>query len=296
MPQKTTTRSDKSTNVRSRLAVARGTLQALGAVSPPLAGRLAYRLFTTTQRRDPREGERDVLSSARRFVVPFEQERMVAWSWGRGPTALLAHGWNGRATQLAGFVEPLRAAGFRVVAFDSVGHGSSTGSRANIVDFAKTIAAVADAAGGAHSVIAHSMGGAATTIALADGLELERAVFIAAPIDPGRWVAQFTKMLALDDVVEGRFRAELARRAGRPPSELHGELLAPHLRVPLLAIHDVDDREVPASSSVALTRAWPGAQLHETQGLGHQRILTDPDVIARSVRFVAESLPKGVAA
>lgn len=289
-------RPNKSTNVRSTIRLARGTLSALGTVSPPLAGRLALRLFTQTQRRAPREGERDVLTGAERFVVPFGGDRLVAWSWGRGPVVLLAHGWNGRGTQLAPFVRPLVEAGYRVVTWDAVGHGQSTGERATIVDFARGVTAVAEAVGGAHAVVAHSMGGAASMIAMHDGLSVDRAVFIASPIDPGRWVAYFAELLDLDAEVQASFLDALAERAGRPPEELHGERLAPALRVPLLAIHDTDDREVPIAASLALTRAWPGASLHQTSGLGHQRILSDPDVIARSVRFVAQPMSRGAAA
>lgn len=236
------------------------------------------------------------MTGAARFVVPFHGERLVAWTWGRGPVVLLAHGWNGRGTQMAAFVRPLVEAGFRVVTWDSIGHGQSSGAGATIVDFARAIEAVAEAVGGAHALIAHSMGGGAATIALHDGLALERAVFIAPPIDPGRWVAYFAKLLRLDEPVEASFLEALEARAGRPPEALHGERLAPSLRVPLLAIHDTDDREVPFASSVALTRAWPGAELVQTSGLGHQRILSDPDVIARSVRFVAQSSQQGAAA
>ena len=236
------------------------------------------------------------MTGAARFVVPFGRERLVAWAWGRGPVVLLAHGWNGRGTQLAGFVRPLVEAGFRVVTWDSIGHGQSTGARATLVDFARAIETVAETVGGAHAVIAHSMGGGATTIALHDGLALERAVFIAPPIDPGRWVTYFSELFDLAAPVRASFVAALAARAGRPPEDLHGERLAPSLSVPLLAIHDTDDREVPIASSLALTRAWPGAQLVQTSGLGHQRILNDPEVIARSVRFVAEPLQKGAAA
>ncbi|MBX3270753.1 MAG: alpha/beta fold hydrolase [Sandaracinaceae bacterium] len=288
----TAARPQKSTNVRTQVRIARGALRALGVVSPPLAGRVALHLFTQTARRAPREGERDALCRAVRFVVPFERERLVAWSWGRGPAVLLAHGWNGRGTQLAPFVGPLVGAGLRVIAFDNVGHGDSTGAHATLADFARAITRVADAVGGAHAVIAHSLGGAATAIAVHDGLALERAVLIASPTDPMRWVAHFSELLALDPRVEAPFRDALAERAGRPPSALRLEALAPRLRVPMLAIHDTDDREVPVAASVALTRAWTGSALVTTSGLGHQRILCDPDVIARSVRFVAEPLSR----
>jgi len=38
----------------------------------------------------------------------------------------------------------------------------------------------------------------------------------------------------------------------------------------------------------ALARAWPGAQFHATSGLGHNRILSDPAVIARAAAFLGE--------
>ncbi len=283
-------RPGNSTNVRSQIAVARAALGVLGRASPPLAGRLALRLFTATTRHPPRPAEREVLASGRRLTVRLDGERLAAWSWGRGEqTVLLTHGWNGRGSQLHAFVAPLLHEGFRVVAFDNVGHGESSGSRATFVDLARGIAAVARAVDGAHAMIAHSLGGAATALALhEEGLVLERAVLVAAPTDPGRWIATFTSLLALDREVEATFREALARRVGPSRSELHVDQIAPGLQVPLLAIHDTDDREVPFSASVTLTRAWPGAELHATSGLGHQRILSDPDVIARSVRFVAE--------
>ena len=40
-----------------------------------------------------------------------------------------------------------------------------------------------------------------------------------------------------------------------------------------------------------VTAAWPNAQLVETEGLGHRRVLRDADVIARAVAFVRHGLP-----
>ena len=44
---------------------------------------------------------------------PFEVESLGAavrgHVWGEGPVVYLVHGWGGRGSQLASFVEPLRA-------------------------------------------------------------------------------------------------------------------------------------------------------------------------------------------
>jgi hypothetical protein len=39
----------------------------------------------------------------------------------------------------------------------------------------------------------------------------------------------------------------------------------------------------------ALARAWHGAQFLRTHGLGHRRVLRDPDVITQAVRFITAS-------
>ena len=106
---------------------------------------------------------------------------MKVWSWGEGPTVLLVHGWNGRATQLGAFVEPLLARGYRVVAFDAIGHGESAGKQSSLPEFANCIRQIADELGGVYAIVAHSLGGAATTFALAYGLRAERLVYVSHP-------------------------------------------------------------------------------------------------------------------
>ena len=53
-----------------------------------------------------------------------------------------------------------------------------------------------------------------------------------------------------------------------------------------MVIHDENDRDVPWQEGAALANAWPGAQFVRTSGLGHRRILRDPDVIARVTAFI----------
>ena len=68
------------------------------------------------------------------------------------------------AAQLDAFVEPLLAAGYRVVSFDAPGPGASTESfagrgRATLLEFSESLSSAVDRFGDAHAVIAHSFGG-----------------------------------------------------------------------------------------------------------------------------------------
>ncbi len=81
----------------------------------------------------------------------------------------------------------------------------------------------------------------------------------------------------------------IEERVGRPWSAFDvttlGAALAP--ATSLLVIHDRGDAEVPWQHGMVITRAWRGAGMLMTDGLGHRRILRDPDVVAAAVAFVA---------
>jgi pimeloyl-ACP methyl ester carboxylesterase len=283
---------NKSTTVRtSRKAPdwMRVGFEALQTLSPSLASAAAARLFFATERGRPREGERDVLTSASPFSVAHRGERIAAWSWGSGPAVLLVHGWNGRGTQLGAMVAPLLARGHRVVAFDHPAHGESTGGSTTVVEMSRAVHAVTDAIGGARGVIAHSLGAVATTLAMADGLHLERAVFVAPPVAAEPWLETLARAIGLSDAALADTQARIERRAGRPLSALRLLDLAPAMRTPLLVVHDLGDREVPFASGQALSASWPGATLLETEGLGHNRVLEAPAVVERAVRFTTDA-------
>src|SRR5918999_654246 len=97
------TREEKSTIGRS--------------IDPAAAGALVER-FARPLRPLPARVPTVPGADARPFQVTSGRYTLAAWTWGDGPLVLLAHGWNGDAAQLAGFVPPLLEAGFGVVAFD----------------------------------------------------------------------------------------------------------------------------------------------------------------------------------
>jgi pimeloyl-ACP methyl ester carboxylesterase len=65
------------------------------------------------------------------------------------------------------------------------------------------------------------------------------------------------------------------------------ESFAPWVRIPVLIVHDTDDREVPYADGPRLSQLL-GARLLTTNGLGHRRILYAPEVVSAIVEFIEE--------
>ncbi len=95
----------------------------LDKTAPQLGARWAYWLWFRTYRFPESKREQRYRAAAER--IPFEHrgKPLAVYAWGEGPTVLLAHGWNGRATQFWSFIDPLVDAGFRALSFDMPAHG-----------------------------------------------------------------------------------------------------------------------------------------------------------------------------
>lgn len=280
----------KSTNVRSLIfragvAARRWWLRGLAWVSPSLASRLATHWFFTPPRARSARIDRE-LASAHAFEVPTADGTLRAWAWGSGPVVLLVHGWGGLGGQMRSFVDPLVGRGYRVVTFDGPGHGQSGGRYASVVHFADAIARLSETVGTPAAIVAHSMGGAATAVALLRGLRPGRVVFIGPPANVEDWLDQFARALGLSAALTGRIRARIEEWVGYGVEDLRIPAIAPALDVPLLLVHDEHDAEVSIANGRAIAEAWPGATLVTTRGLGHRRILRDADVIDCVARFV----------
>jgi pimeloyl-ACP methyl ester carboxylesterase len=278
---------EKSTNVR--LAAFRAIFGGLSAIAPGIAARLAMALFRRPPRHRDSESERATLGRSERLDLLLDGKPLAVWRWGRGPAVLLVHGWGSRGSRLASFIAPLTGAGFSVVAFDAPGHGASAGRLSSLPQFISAILAVGRELGGVEAVVAHSMGGAATTLAMARGLTAGRLVFLAPAADPAGYSERFASVLGLSPDVLSRMKLGLERRFGMAWKDFDVLASARTMTTPLLVFHDREDRDVAWSDGAAITAAWPGSELVSTVGLGHRRIVEDPTVVTRAVAFLAES-------
>ncbi len=286
-------RSVKSTTARSSRQLERAAyaLRWLERISPSVAARAAEPFFMTPRRFAPPAAERALLEQARVDDVWSAGRRLPLYVWGYGPTVLFVHGWEGRGTQVEPLVAPLLARGFRVVAFDQPGHGSAPSGRLTVVDFARTVLAVVDQLGDVHAAVGHSVGGAALTFARAERPFGRSFVTIAAPTRPREFLAGFARAVGLTQTTLERLERRFGERYGVPFSTIDTRFHASRIDAPLLVIHDRKDREVPFLHAEALATHWPGARRLTTEGLGHRRILQDPEVIKAVVAEVSRERP-----
>ena len=243
----------------------------------------------------------------------------VAEAWGTdGPVVYLLHGWGGYRGQLGAFVAPLTAAGYRVVALDAPSHGESApGSfgrgRSLITEFIAALDAATREFGPAHGVVAHSLGGGAAALAVLDhvdgldGVPVGRLVLVAPMPDPNAYAQLFAATLGFGDRIRTGLLRRLERRVGRPMTDFDAVTRARTAAEsrdaagdadpapPLLVVHDREDKEIPYGLGRAIAAAWQGAELLSTKGLGHRRILRDPEVVRTAVDFLGAVQVQGAA-
>ncbi len=269
------------------LRAIRWTAPVLSRVTPPLAVRWLTRIFITPNRRAVLAREMPWLEGATRSTVTTPGgEVLPVWSWGQGPVVLLVHGWSGRGSQMAAHVAPLVQKGFRVVTWDMPGHGDAGGKYSGLLHFTPALEAVAATLPPVHGVVAHSLGTAAVSVALSRGLQARRLVYLAPPEDLPRYVDKVARFLHFSPAVGHGTLRLLEKRYHFLFDQLRGQALAPAMTTPLLVIHDHEDRDAPLAEGRLIARLWPGAQLMETRGKGHTRLVRDPEVLAAAAHFL----------
>lgn len=259
---------------------------------PEYAAALAERLFLTPpishNARLPQSTFFDFLD-ARSGFVEYRGRNIATWRWGplEAPAVLLAHGWGGHAAQMRGFVPRLLAEGFRVIAYDQPAHGLSEGKLTGLPDFAGALAAVAEHHGNVRHVVSHSLAGAAVAIAISRGMPLASTVLVSPPSDLVGYSRRFARWYWMPEALRRAMQAAIEERFGLRWFEIEIPRLAPRLRTPALVIHDRGDAFVPWTQGAALARAWPGARLLSTEGLGHGRILESDLTLRAASDFLA---------
>jgi pimeloyl-ACP methyl ester carboxylesterase len=221
-------------------------------------------------------------------------EWVAAWRWGNGPAVMLVHGWEDDHHCFDAMIAALVKRGQAVVAFDLPAHGQSGGTRMTFPFAAKSIRDVAAALGPVRAIAGHSMGGAASALAIASGFEVERAAIIAAPVGPMYALNAVMKRIGVTQAGQERVFEELRRYTGFRPEELELMPKVATFDLPALIVQSKDDPTVRFVTGQRWAETWPGAQFFALEKLGHRKLLFDPPTAARIADFLAQ--PKAASA
>jgi fermentation-respiration switch protein FrsA (DUF1100 family) len=276
-----------------------------GWTAPRLAAKAAFNQFSTPPR-GPAELDAETKlheklaplleqAEARRVGTPDAFIQTYLWRTDQARSrgrVLLVHGWTGQALIMGLFVRPLLQAGFDVVAIDQPAHGRSTGRLLNMPIGARAVLAAADHLGPFTGVVTHSFGGQVVALALEGGppigrrFGIDRLVTVACPHSLQRLTRNFGRGFEFPDDLQSRFEARISDAAGRPIETVNTGALLAVAAIPVLAIHDKLDDEVPYSEAEAIAAAAPGVTLMPFAGLGHRRIIVTSAVIRAAIKFL----------
>jgi len=283
---------------RPGLVLAMTGLALADRIAPGLGAWAAVRMCMKLPRGTSADGVAAPADGCRSMVrVPgLTAASITTEAWGEGPVVYLMHGWGANRGSWYPFVGPLTQAGFHVVALDALGHGDSGPGaygpgRTVFPELVAALRAAVSHHGPAHAVVAHSMGALAAQVAILDGLPAERLVLISPPPDMWSAIQPFADTVGFGKHIQARMPRGFERLLRTPISQFDAAARAAECETlpPALVIHDVTDKRVPFRLGAMLATAWPCARLQLTNGLGHNRILRDEEVIALSAEFLAGS-------
>jgi pimeloyl-ACP methyl ester carboxylesterase len=286
-----------------QLKIAHFGFQTIGRLFPKFMARQAYNLFATPQWRAKHQRPDDLILAAKVIDFPFDGHIVKLYEWGNDDSEkiiLLAHGWESRGTALRMYVKPLLEKGFKIVAFDALGHGDSGGKQNNLLTNARTISAIYNHYDHIYGAIGHSFGCSSLVYAqqyVDNNIRLERLVFIAVPNRTRKIMDGFLAYMHTPKIVQNAF-FDYVQTLTKQHIDLSDTALAytsPNNRDAstvkvgkLLLFHDQKDEVTNISAAERVVEHWDNARLIVTNGYGHFRIAKNPDVIRKIVAFIAD--------
>jgi pimeloyl-ACP methyl ester carboxylesterase len=273
-----------------KLLLTRQAFRTLGLLAPAIAAAWAYRLWYSTRRYRESEHDRRWRQQAQLDMLEHKYGQIAVYRWGEPdkPVVLCLHGWNGRASQFATMLPVLLKAGYQVIAFDAPGHGKSEGHSTNIFRIAAVLQSIVERYPPMQAIITHSFGGMVAAYAIKHlEINVPKLVMIASPVSTQYLIDIFAQSMGISQRVMRRFDKMVRSEFGDDVyDKLSAEQNLKNSDLPILLIHDKQDKAVSWRNSERLVEAAANAAVIYTEGHGHRRLLRDKKLIKKIVNFI----------
>ncbi|PJB11264.1 MAG: alpha/beta hydrolase [Flavobacteriales bacterium CG_4_9_14_3_um_filter_40_17] len=261
----------------------------LQSLSLSLATKFAAKLFITPIKYTPpkREEIMDRKSVQKDFLVKEINRIIRVYEYGQSDKKiLLVHGWSGRGTQMFKIADALLKLGYMTISFDAPAHGKSPGKTTMMPHFIATCLELGLYYGGFYAAVGHSLGGMSLLNVVRKGLHLDKLVLIGTGDSITEISYEFVKNLQLKPEVATKMKKHFDKLHGEDIDRYSGSEAAAFVHIPVLVIHDEDDRDVALQCALDIDKNLKNSELFITQKLGHRMILGNREVIEKICNFV----------
>ncbi|MGH1542978.1 MAG: alpha/beta fold hydrolase [Arenicella sp.] len=221
----------------------------------------------------------------------YQLDHGPVFVWGNeGPLIVAMHGWRGSGWQFRRFIEPLLKQGYRLALFDAPAHGSSQQKRTHLYQFVDVLEQINREIGPIESMIGHSLGCAAISLA-AQTIQPKKVAFISGNFDIESMFRQFCNHLGLPRGLQDRVRLAIIDYCNQnifagSYETFSRTVMAEKLRgIPAQFCYDVNDPELDMSGLTYLQEAL-GAEKHTIDNVGHFAILKSAKVVDDVCSFI----------
>lgn len=260
--------------------------------SPKLATLFAAKLFTSPikHRIPKRELEMDSKSIQKLIEIPSINKKVVLYQYGKSDKKiLLVHGWSGRGTQLFKIADELVKAGYCTISFDAPAHGKSPGRATIMSEFVETILEIDKQFGPFEAAVGHSLGGMSLLNAVKKGFKIATLAIIGSGDIVQDILDDFVAKLEMKPSTSSQLRFHFEKKYKQEMDSYSGYKSAMEISIPVLVIHDKNDPEVSVNAGINIHNHLKNGTLFLTEGLGHRKILGNPEVIEIVARFIKEN-------
>jgi len=265
------------------------TIKILETLSSRVATRFAAKLFATPIRYKIPKREFAMLNNSKHsveFIKKINKE-VIVYNYGESnKKVLLIHGWSGRGTQLVKIADSLLQNGYSTISFDAPGHGKSKGSTTLMTEFIASILEIEKSHGPFEYAIGHSLGGMALLNSIKQNLSIKKAIIIGSGDIIKDILDEFVSKLKMKPKMSTNLQNHFEKKFGEPMNNYSGYVAAKSIKIPVLVIHDEDDKDVPLKAANNIYNHLENGEIYVTKGLEHRKILGDEKVISKIIEFI----------
>ncbi|MCZ2223195.1 MAG: alpha/beta fold hydrolase [Chitinophagales bacterium] len=266
-------------------------IKTISILSKKIAAEKTFKLFCTPYSGKPKRKEPLIFKQAEKISFFIEKLIVRGWQWtpknNNGKKVLIVHGFDSCSYKFEHFIKLLIQESFIVIAFDAPAHGISEGKTLDAWLYRNTIIEIEKKFGHLYCIIAHSLGGLSTSLATEQIPQLPKIILISPATETQRAIDNFFSIVKFGNEIKHELVRLIESINQLPISYYSVKRSIQKINAKVLWIHDKKDWICPYEDvEPVINLKLPNVEFYITQGLGHNKIYRNKEVLKRVITFL----------